>query len=115
MEWNMPGEQATRVKILGEEYRIQGDSDGDEIQALARLVEGTMKELLGASPITEPKRLAVLTAMNIAQQLLRERENSTQVLATLKAKIESLTVRLDDTLSDVDTEAPILSSDVVEH
>ncbi|MBU1700079.1 MAG: cell division protein ZapA [Candidatus Eisenbacteria bacterium] len=111
----MPGDPTTKVKILGEEYRIQGDSDAEEIQKLARFVEEMMKELLGASPITEPKRLAVLTAMNIAQKLLRERENSTQLLETLKERIGELTDRLDDTLLAVDLETPILSSDLVEH
>ena len=110
----MPGEQTTRVNILGEEYRIQGDSDSAEIQRLAEQVEGMMKDILGASPITEPKRLAVLTAMNIAQQLLREREHSTKLLETLKERIEGLTLRLDETMSDVEMETPILSSDVVE-
>ncbi|MBD3335636.1 MAG: cell division protein ZapA [Candidatus Eisenbacteria bacterium] len=97
----MDSAETTRIKILGEEYRIQGDSDAGEIAELAGLVEQTLRELMEASPVTDSKRLAVLAALNIAQRLRREQHHNEEALSALREKVEALNQRLARTLEDV--------------
>jgi cell division protein ZapA len=83
------------VKILDEEYRIHGDSNPEEISRLASYVDHAIRQLMKASPVTDPKRLAILASVNIAQELFQERTEASQYLGQLQEKAESLSRQLD--------------------
>jgi len=61
------------VDILGEEFTIRGDADAEYIASVARLVDSRMKELRSSNKNMNKNRLAVLTALNLADELLQER------------------------------------------
>lgn len=61
------------VDILGENYLIRGEAEENYIKKVGRLVTQRMSELKSKSPKLEIKRLAVLTAINLADELLQER------------------------------------------
>jgi cell division protein ZapA len=60
------------VQIMGHEYPVEANA-GDElyVNRLAQLVESKMRELKEESKIIDSYKLAVLTAMNIADDLVR--------------------------------------------
>lgn len=99
------------VKILDEEYRIHGDSDLEEISRLAAYVDQAIRQLMKASPVTDPKRLAVMASVNIAQQLFQERAESSECLGALHEKAQGLSRQLDVILRD---EALLTESSEVE-
>ena len=61
------------VDIFGESYLIRGDAEERYIKEVGCLVDQRMSELKSKSPHLEMKRLAVLTAINLADELLQER------------------------------------------
>ncbi|HKO22297.1 MAG TPA: cell division protein ZapA [Candidatus Eisenbacteria bacterium] len=65
------------VTIFGSEYKIRG-ADPDYIQVVAAYVDGKMRELEGRIPPGTPAKLAILTSLNIADELFREREERTR-------------------------------------
>ena len=68
-----------QVEILGERYTIQGDAEPGYISEVAHLVDDRMRELtqaVGAG--TGRARLAVLTAINLADELLQTRMDQSQ-------------------------------------
>jgi cell division protein ZapA len=66
--------QSVVVEILGTEYRLEGEGDQDRIGEVARYVDRKMRDLaLGGNPVSLG-RVGVLTALNIADELFRERE-----------------------------------------
>lgn len=59
-----------RVDIFGETYTVRGDGANPEyIATLARAVDERMRELAARSPAMPRNRLAVLVALNLADDL----------------------------------------------
>ena len=63
------------VEIAGERYTIRGEAEPGYIAEVARLVDDRMRDLSDVSPGVARTRLAVLTAINLADELLQERMN----------------------------------------
>ncbi len=61
------------VNILEKQYVIRGDADSKYINEVACLVDQRMRELEEKSPHLGQNRLAVLVAINLADELLQER------------------------------------------
>ncbi len=64
------------VDILGEKYTIRGDADTGHIAEVARMVDTRMRDLKTQFRGISGYKLAVLTAINLADELLRERMDS---------------------------------------
>lgn len=62
------------VLILGEEYTIKGNSSPEEMQRAALLVDQLMKTLRGKNLQMSAHRVAVLAAINLADELLKLKE-----------------------------------------
>ncbi len=61
------------VSILGEEYRIRGDAQKIYIEKIAHIVDKRIRELREHSPHLSPRGLAILTAVNFADELMQEK------------------------------------------
>lgn len=57
------------VNILGRDYEVGGALDPDYVERLAEKVDGMLHALDEASPGQENEQLAVLTALNLADQI----------------------------------------------
>jgi len=87
------------VTIFGSEYKIKG-ADPDYIQKVAAYVDGKMRELEGRLPAGTPTKIAILTSMNVADELFREREALRQLEAELHERAKRLERALGDCLAD---------------
>jgi cell division protein ZapA len=96
----MSAEQNTlSVNIFGAEYKIKG-ADPDYISLVAAYVDGKMTDLDHRLTAGTPTKIAVLTSLNIADELFREREEKNRLLAELKSRAEALGSALDACLAD---------------
>ncbi|NLV16683.1 MAG: cell division protein ZapA [Syntrophomonadaceae bacterium] len=57
------------VNIFGEEYTIKGTEEPEYIERLAEIVDNQMQELHQKNPSLGISRLAILTALNLADQM----------------------------------------------
>ena len=76
---SLPGERAVQldIKILGREYKVackEGER-ADLLDAVAFL-DQRMQEIRDGGKITGADRIAVMAALNLANELLRERKAS---------------------------------------
>ena len=62
------------VKILGRDYLVGGTLDPAYVQTLSAKVDGMLRALAEAAPNQDNEQLAVLTALNLADQLEQEKE-----------------------------------------
>jgi cell division protein ZapA len=62
-----------KVEIFGTEYRIKGDANADYIKQVAGLVDERMRQIADASVTGSVAKIAILAAVNIADELLKER------------------------------------------
>lgn len=65
----MKDENIVSINILGNEYKIKGDSDPEHIKKVASFVDLKMRELEGKG--VSPKKIAILAALNIADEYLK--------------------------------------------
>jgi len=61
------------VQILGERYTIRGEADPEYIAEVGRMVDDRMREMQNMAPNLSSRKLAVLAAINMADELLQMR------------------------------------------
>jgi len=62
-----------QVEIFGQTYSIKGVADRTHIRELAAFVDGRMKDVQKGTGTADIYRMAILTALNIADELFRLR------------------------------------------
>ena len=72
------------VKIFGSEYTLKGDADSEYVQKVASFVDDRMNEVARSSSVASTAKVAILAAVNIADELLRSQEGSIQSMALLE-------------------------------
>jgi cell division protein ZapA len=82
--------KTTDVEIYGQRYSIKGEADETYIRRLAGFVDGQMRQLAEGMNTTTPSRLAVLTALNLAHQLLEAEKKRAQGEADVERRMTSL-------------------------
>lgn len=69
----MAAKRSVAIRVLGQEYRIRTDADPAELQRVAGLVDETMGRLRDRTGAVDSLDLAMMTAVNLARDLLAER------------------------------------------
>ncbi len=89
--------KSIKVKIFGNEYPLRGENE-DLTKRVASYVDGMLTKIHDKIPEQPPLTVAVLSALNITEDLLRERETHAQELAHLETEVEKLSNYLDNCL-----------------
>ena len=81
------------IKILGQTYTIKTSADEKYIKKLEKYIENQIEELkgFGFDSKTQHLKIAILTCINIADELFQEKENNKNELVD---KIKSKTISL---------------------
>ncbi len=66
--------ERVQVEIFGQVYNIKGGNDAAYMRELAAFVDGKMREIEKGTGTADPLRVAILTAITIADEFYRERE-----------------------------------------
>ncbi len=93
------------VTIFGTEHAIKSDADPAYIREVAAYVDGKMRESAARSSVKAGTTVAVLAALNIADELFREREDDQLAQRELETKLVSLCERLDEEIIGDDGES----------
>lgn len=83
-----------KVNIFGTEYPIKGDSDAEYIQDVASYVNTKMIEIEKSLTVKSSLKVAILTAMNIADELYKEREGKNKFLSALDTQSQGLSEKI---------------------
>ena len=65
-----------KVNIVGEEYTVRSDATPEHTRAVAAYLDREIRKVLGANALIETHKAAILAAMQITDELLRERATS---------------------------------------
>jgi len=78
-----PAERVVRVEVLGQRFAIRSSLDERYVQELATYVAEKMRAASDATPNSDLLKLAILTALNLADEVFRcrdgERRRSAEV------------------------------------
>lgn len=90
---------SVKVIIFGHEYTIRGKVDPEFIHKSGELVDHKMKEV-GANvpPNTPEHRIAILAAMNIAGDFLKQLSENKEVIQDVQDKSEYLITEIERVL-----------------
>ncbi|MDZ7373636.1 MAG: cell division protein ZapA [candidate division KSB1 bacterium] len=93
-----------KVTIFGSEYAIRGDTDPEYIRHVAEYVDSKMREIDESTSIKSSLKVAILAALNIADELFRERAEKEALLSSYHYKLQVLASRLEEYLAREATE-----------
>ncbi len=91
-----------KVNILGTDYPIKGDSDADYIQDVANYVNNKMIEIEKELTVKSNLKVAILAALNIADELYKERDEKSDILNTLDEKSQGLNEKIGRIILDLE-------------
>jgi len=91
--------QVVSVKIRGQRYPIQSALDPQYVNGLATYVDDKMRAAADSTPAADVLRLAVLAALNIADELFRCQEAQKGGRAALAERTEALERLVDAALA----------------
>lgn len=85
-----------RVSIFGNTYTIQGEADPDYIDTLSEFLNGKMEEVSSSMPTANVMQVAILAALNIADEYFQLREIQDTVTHDIEKKTNALISMLED-------------------
>ncbi len=94
-----------KVNIFGSEYLLRAESEESEILKVAAYVDQKMREIHAVKMNRPVHQIAILAALNIAEELFQQRRQGSGDCQDLKEKIIRLTRELElgiEGLSEVD-------------
>jgi cell division protein ZapA len=86
------------VEIQGQRYPIRTALDADYVARLATFVDDKMRAAAESTPTSDSLRLAVLAALNIADELFRSRDSIEASHGHFNRRAEELERLLDQVL-----------------
>ena len=87
------------VEVFGQRLGLRADGDEGRIQEIARFVDLRMREVADRSSSVDTVKIAVLTALNIADELFQERESDQDTRQKrLEKQAERLVIRIDEAM-----------------
>ena len=90
--------QKIRVNIFGSEYVLKASENQEYISNIAKFVDEKMRLIDKTSTIKSKSKVAILTALNIAEELFQEREYRDRLLEQLNEQSRKLNMSLEDAL-----------------
>ena len=90
-----------KVNILGQDYFIKTSANPEYFKKVAKYVNDRMEEVIssGIDPSTQQLKVAVLTCMNITDELLSHRDKNKNVLHQIELKSSSIIDYIDERLN----------------
>ncbi len=93
--------QIVTVEVMGQRFSIRSSLDVEYINRLASYVDHKIHAATEHSTGGDTVRIAVLAAMNIADEYFRSRDTETSLEAALKTRAGEIERMVDDALADV--------------
>src|SRR5437016_13677466 len=83
------------VEIFGQTYNVRGgEGDPNYLMELARFVDSRMREVAAEVATVDPIKIAILAALNIADEFSRYRKQREHAVGAWIEKTEELSDRL---------------------
>jgi cell division protein ZapA len=77
-----------KIEIYDQTYNVQAEGDEAYLKELARFVDGKMRTIAEATRMVDSLRVAVLAALNIADELYALRKRQEELEGPLRKRVE---------------------------
>ena len=92
------------VEIYGQQYTLRGDADEPYVRELAQYVDKKIREVAAKTKTNDLRRLAVLSAINIAhdyRRLLDEQQHHQMAIRQIGRKTKDLIESIEEEFDDL--------------
>ena len=100
----MGKERLVEIKVFGQTYTVKTDAEEDHIQRVARYVNEKMNDVTKNTKSVSSFNVAILTALNIADDLIREREKRLALVQEVEQKSKDLVEKINLNISGKEAE-----------
>lgn len=87
--------KAIEVVIMGQKFAVKSDSNEDYVVEVAGYVDNKVSEVLGNTKSVASVQVALLTAMNIADEFFKFRNDKADRLGKVEKKIQDMIELID--------------------
>lgn len=94
-----------QVDIHGQRYVVRSDLDPQYVSELASYVDEKMRTAAGEVTTADPLRIAVITAINLTDELYRLRSEAVGIDVRAKARFVEIERMVDEALAGARTKA----------
>lgn len=94
------GNEVRRVEICDRIYAVTGAIDADYLDSLSAYVDGKMREIQESSRTVDTVKVAVMAALNIADELFRQRDQAKRADAAIADRSSRCSDMLDALLPE---------------
>ncbi len=92
---------SVNISILGKEFTVAcPDGERDALSEAARHLDGRMREIQNGGNVIGGERVAVMAALNLANELLQLRQQFNGVPAGIDARLQALHGRIEAVLQE---------------
>ncbi len=91
----MVKERTVEIKVFGQTYTVKTDAEESHIQEVAKYVNEKMDEVLKKTRSVSTLNVAILTALNIADDLLKEKAKRVAILKEIEVRSKDLADKID--------------------
>lgn len=82
------GERNVKIEIYDQVYNVNADGNEDYLRELAAYVDGKMRSVADATHMVDSLKVAVLAALNIADETFAMRKRQTEIEGPLRKRVE---------------------------
>ncbi|MBU1706347.1 cell division protein ZapA [bacterium] len=79
-------EKTVHVTIFEQECSVKGDADADYVRRVAEFVDARMRAGRAAQPSKPPLKIAIITALNLADELLACQRDKEELISRFEEK-----------------------------
>jgi len=90
--------QTIEIEVFGHRFSLQGEGDEAYFHELAEYVDAQMRTLAKQTRTSTPTKLALLTAINITDQLFRQRHHKDHGESEMERRAQLLVEAIDEHL-----------------
>lgn len=90
---------STEVEIFGQTYNVRGEGDPNYLTELAQFVDSRMREVAAEVATVDPMKIAILAALNIADEFSRYRKKREDAVGVWIERTEEISDRLSKVIS----------------
>lgn len=94
----MDRNESTTVEIFGSTYSVRGEGDPDYLLELAKFVDSRMRDVAAQVSTVDPMKIAILAALNIADEFSRFRREREDAEGIRIVRTEEISDRLSKVL-----------------
>lgn len=87
--------RTVEVNIMGQKFMVRSESDEAYVQNIAEYVNNKVIEISSKTKSIPSLNVVILAAMNIADELLRERDKQEEVFTGVEKRIEGMIELID--------------------